>query len=86
MAARIAAHAADVAKGLSGAAEWDLNLSRARKDLDWQKQIELAIDPKRTEYMRKTRSSDSVSGCGMCGKYCAMEIVSQYLGVTRASC
>lgn len=86
VAARIAAHAADVAKGLPGAAEWDLQLSQARKAMDWQKQIDLAIDPQRTEYMRKTRSGDSKTGCAMCGKYCAMEIVSHYLGVTKAGC
>jgi phosphomethylpyrimidine synthase len=86
IAARIAAHAADLAKGLPGAAEWDLKLSRARKDLDWQQQIALAIDPQRAEYMRKTRSDDSVTGCAMCGKYCAMEVVSKYLGVSKLSC
>ncbi|HWJ03717.1 MAG TPA: phosphomethylpyrimidine synthase ThiC [Verrucomicrobiae bacterium] len=86
VAARIAAHAADLAKGLPGAAEWDLELSRARKDLDWQKQIDLAIDPKRADYMRKTRSDDTVAGCAMCGKYCAMEIVSKYLGVSKVCC
>ncbi|HEX3014780.1 MAG TPA: phosphomethylpyrimidine synthase ThiC [Desulfobacteria bacterium] len=86
IAARIAAHAADLAKGLPGAADWDLALSRARKALDWPKQVALAIDPQQAEYMRKTRSDDSVKGCAMCGKYCAMEIVSKYLGTTRVSC
>lgn len=86
VAARIAAHAADLAKGLSGAAEWDLELSRARKALDWQKQIELAIDPKRAEHIKKTRSDDSLAGCAMCGKYCAMDIVSQYLGTSKVTC
>lgn len=86
IAARIAAHAADLAKGHPGAAEWDLELSRARKKLDWQKQIDLAIDPKKADYMRKTRSDDTVSGCAMCGKYCAMEVVSEYLGTCKVSC
>lgn len=86
VAARIAAHAGDLAKGLPRAAEWDLELSRSRKALDWQKQIDLAIDPERAEYIRKTRSDDTVAGCAMCGKYCAMEIVSKYLGTNKASC
>ncbi|MHB1654152.1 MAG: phosphomethylpyrimidine synthase ThiC [Desulfitobacteriaceae bacterium] len=86
VAARIAAHAADLAKGLPGAAEWDLELSRARKALDWPKQVTLAIDPKRAEYIRKTRSDDTVVGCAMCGKYCAMDIVSQYLGTSKVTC
>ncbi len=86
VAARIAAHAADLAKGHPNAAEWDLELSRARKKLDWQKQIELAIDPERAGYMRKTRSDDTVAGCAMCGKYCAMDVVSKYLGTSKVSC
>ncbi len=86
VAARIAAHAADLAKGLPSAVKWDLELSRARKAMDWSKQIALAIDPQRAEYMHKTRSNDTVSGCAMCGKYCAMEIVSQYMGTSKVSC
>jgi len=86
VAARIAAHAADLAKGLPGAAAWDLELSQARKALDWQKQVDLSIDPERAAYMRKTRSDDTVVGCAMCGKYCAMDIVSKYLGTTKVSC
>lgn len=86
VAVRIAAHAADLAKGLPGAAEWDLELSLARKALDWQKQIDLAIDPGRTEFIKKTRSDDTVAGCAMCGKYCAMEIVSNHLGTNKVNC
>jgi phosphomethylpyrimidine synthase len=86
MAARIAAHAADLAKGLQGAEEWDLQLSRARKELNWERQIALAIDPKRAGLLRKERSEESSSACAMCGKYCAMEVVSRYLGSTRQGC
>ncbi|MFZ5641259.1 MAG: phosphomethylpyrimidine synthase ThiC [Bacillota bacterium] len=86
VAARIAAHAADLAKGLPGAAQWDLELSKARKAMDWHKQIELAIDPQRAAHFRKTRSDDTSSACAMCGKYCAMEVVSQYLGTAKVSC
>ena len=86
IAARIAAHAADLAKGLPGAADWDLELSRARKRLDWTKQAALAIDPKRVEYMRKSRSNDTSAGCSMCGKLCAMEMVAKHLGAGKLSC
>lgn len=86
IAARIAAHAADLAKGLPGAALWDLELSKARKAMDWEKQMELAISPERARYYRKTRSNESSSACAMCGKYCAMEVVSKYLGITKISC
>jgi phosphomethylpyrimidine synthase len=86
IAARIAAHAADIAKGANGAEEWDLKLSRARKELNWEAQIALAIDPVRAARLRKTRSEESSSACAMCGKYCAMEVVSRYLGSAKHSC
>lgn len=86
IAARIAAHAGDLARGLPGAAEWDLELSRARKELDWKRQIELAVDPGRAGELRKERSDDSSTGCAMCGKYCAMEVVSRYLGTSKHTC
>ena len=86
IAARIGAHAADLAKGLNGAADWDLQLSRARKDLDWEGQIALSIDPERAGELRRQRSGDSSSACAMCGKYCAMKVVSQYLGTSERSC
>ena len=86
IAARIGAHAADLAKGIKGAAEWDLKLSRARKNLDWEAQLALAIDPERAREIRKQTCVESTSGCAMCGKYCAMKIVSQYLGISERSC
>lgn len=86
VAARIAAHAADLARGLPGAEEWDLTISRARKVLDWNRQIDLAIDPEQALKIRKERNEDSSRGCAMCGKYCAMKLVSEYLGAARQTC
>ncbi|MEM5785906.1 MAG: phosphomethylpyrimidine synthase ThiC [Syntrophobacteraceae bacterium] len=86
IAARIGAHAADLAKGLKGAADWDLKLSRARKVLDWEGQLALALDPVRARELRKQRSGESSAACAMCGKYCAMKVVSQYLGAPERSC
>ncbi|GAW91205.1 phosphomethylpyrimidine synthase ThiC [Calderihabitans maritimus] len=86
IAARIAAHAADLARGLPGAENWDLEISRARKNMDWKKQIALAVDPARAGQVRKERSDDFESECTMCGKYCAMEVVSQYLGAAKHNC
>ncbi|HHW39919.1 MAG TPA: phosphomethylpyrimidine synthase ThiC [Syntrophomonadaceae bacterium] len=86
IAARIAAHAADLARGLPAAAGWDLELSRARKELDWKRQIALSIDPERAGRLREERSGASSAGCAMCGKYCAMEIVSRYLGTPKHVC
>jgi phosphomethylpyrimidine synthase len=84
--ARIAAHAADLAKGLPEAEQWDRRLSRARKELDWEKQIALAIDPERAGQLRKERSGESSAACAMCGQYCAMKVVAGYLGGSKQSC
>lgn len=86
LAARIAAHAADLARGHAGAANWDLEISRARKQLDFERQVSLAIDPVRAGCLRKERTAEFSSKCTMCGKYCAMELVSQYLGSTKQAC
>lgn len=78
---RIAAHAADIAKGIPGAIEWDRQMALARKSLDWDGQINLAIDPDTARAIYDDRHSDSVDGCSMCGDLCAMKLVSDYLGV-----
>ena len=85
MAARIAAHAADIVKGVKGAAERDRQMSIARKKLDWDEQARLALDPKRFDTVRHQRATTGAA-CSMCGKYCAMDLVAQYLGVTSEKC
>jgi len=79
VASRIAAHAADIVKGVAGAAEWDLEMARARKALDWEKQIGLAIDPERARQARQERRPAEADVCTMCGQYCAMKMVAEYL-------
>lgn len=86
IAARIAAHAGDLAKGRKEDYQWDLDMSMARKSLDWKKQLELSIDPVRAAEIRKTRNSGESTGCAMCGKYCAMEIIAKYLKIEKHSC
>ncbi|MDA8065878.1 MAG: phosphomethylpyrimidine synthase ThiC [Thermaerobacter sp.] len=86
VAARIAAHAADLAKGLPGAREWDLAMARARKALDWEGQIRLAIDGEKARRYRRERTPDDETGCSMCGPYCAMEVVDRYLGKPGERC
>ncbi len=83
--ARIAAHAGDIIKGVKGALDWDMEMSSARKSLDWERQIELSIDPPRARKAREGRGSSS-RGCSMCGKYCAMELVARYLGTSAMRC
>ncbi|MBP2632727.1 MAG: Phosphomethylpyrimidine synthase [Firmicutes bacterium] len=79
IASRIAAHAADIVKGVPGAKEWDLKMAKARKALDWQKQIDLAIDPVKAKAKRGARNAEGTEACSMCGDYCAMKIVGEYL-------
>ena len=75
--ARIAAHAADLARGNKSAWLRDEQMSRYRKALDWEGQIRMSIDPQKIKTFRKERSlHDDV--CSMCGDYCAMKIVSEY--------
>jgi phosphomethylpyrimidine synthase len=78
IASKIAAHAADIVKRVPGAIERDLELSRARKLLDWKTQKKLAIDPLKFEAVRKRRKSKT-RACSMCGEFCAMRIVSEFL-------
>jgi phosphomethylpyrimidine synthase len=73
IASRIAAHAADIARGIPGAMEWDNALSRAKMNLDWDKMISLCVDP---EKARAYRDSLPPQGdgtlCSICGEFCAI--------------
>jgi phosphomethylpyrimidine synthase len=82
IASKIAAHAADIVKGVAGALERDHALARARKRLDWETQRRLAIDPVKFAAVRKRRKTRS-QACSMCGEFCAMRIVGQFLGSGR---
>jgi len=78
IASRIAAHAADIVKGVKGAAEKDLTLSKARRELDWETQKKLAIDPLKFEETRNRRGTQS-DACSMCGDFCALQMVEDFL-------
>jgi phosphomethylpyrimidine synthase len=86
IASRIAAHAADIVKNVPGARDWDNQMARARKALDWDQQIELAIDPARARLSREQRNPGSQDTCTMCGEFCAMKVVAEYLGEERHKC
>lgn len=73
IAARIAAHAADIAKGLPGAIEWDHQMSRARSNLDWNRMMELAMDPEKAKAYRDASQPYDESVCTMCGDMCAVK-------------
>ncbi len=88
IASRIAAHAADIAKGVRGAMDWDREMARRRKALDWKGQIELSINPERARKLRESSMPKESDVCTMCGEFCSMKGVSQYLKKgegTRAS-
>jgi phosphomethylpyrimidine synthase len=75
IASRIAAHAADIAKGLEGAGKWDERLSRFRFKRDWGRQISLSMDPARAARLRKSSRPSTEDVCTMCGEYCAIKQV-----------
>jgi len=85
IASRIAAHAADIVKGVKGAKEWDEQMSKARKALDWKTQTKLSLDPELSRQVHSKIPADGAT-CSMCGKYCAMAIVEKYLGISASKC
>jgi len=85
IASRIAAHAADIVKGIRGAGDRDRQMAMARKRLDWEEQARLALDPEKVRRVHGQRASTG-SACSMCGQYCAMDLVGKYLGVKAARC
>jgi phosphomethylpyrimidine synthase len=74
MAARIAAHIADIAKGVPGALERDRKMSQCRRDFDWQGQVDASIDPERTSALLEKSKSANEEGCTMCGEFCAIKL------------
>jgi phosphomethylpyrimidine synthase len=73
VASRIAAHAADIAKGIPGAIDWDIKMSEARKNLDWEKMLSLAMDPEKARAYRESSAPIDQEVCTMCGDLCAVK-------------
>ena len=73
IAARIAAHAADIAKGVPGAIDWDLKMDKARRVLDWDAQFDAAIDPEKARRYRQEAKPEKEDTCSMCGNFCAVK-------------
>ncbi len=74
IASKIAAHVADIAKGVKGAIDRDAAMARARKALDWEAQIGLAIDPQRARAIRERNIPADTDVCTMCSSLCAIKI------------
>ncbi len=85
IASRIAAHAGDIVKGVKDAEQWDRKMAKARKNLDWEEQARLSLDPERSRRVHSKHTSAGTA-CSMCGDFCAMELVEKYLGVATPRC
>ncbi len=75
---KIAAHAADIARGNKMAIERDRKMAIARKKLDWESQMNLSIDPVKARKYREQSPPAEDDVCTMCGKYCAIKQVKEY--------
>lgn len=79
IASRIAAHAADIAKGIPHARERDNAMSEARHRVDWDEMFKLALDPEKAKrYFESTPPADRHT-CSMCGKMCAVRTTNMIL-------
>jgi len=81
IASKIAAHAADIAKGIPGAREQDDRMANARRALDWDAQWTEALDPTTAKAIRDSRlpEDDHSDTCSMCGKFCAVRSMNKAL-------
>ena len=79
IASKIAAHAADIAKGIRGAREIDDKMGDARRALDWEAQWACALDPETAKAIRADRSPEQDDTCSMCGKFCAVRSMNKAL-------
>lgn len=79
IASRIAAHAADIAKGVPGARDWDNAMSEARANVDFPRMIELAMDPEKARRYREESKPENEDTCTMCGEMCPMKNMKKIL-------
>lgn len=79
IASKIAAHAADIAKGLPHARDIDDEMAEARRTFDWEKQWECSIDPDTARAIRNDRKPEHDDSCSMCGKFCAVRSMNKAL-------
>jgi len=77
IAHKIAAHAADIAKGIKSAIRWDRKMSEARKMRNWKQQITLSIDPDKARSYRTSSKPELDDVCTMCGKYCSIKLMEE---------
>lgn len=79
MASKIAAHAADIAKGIPGARDADDRMGKARRELNWDAMFKEAMDPEHARAVRDDRAPEVEETCSMCGKFCAVRSMNKAL-------
>lgn len=81
IASKIAAHAADIAKGIPGARDQDARMAEARRKLDWEAMWKECLDPAAARAIRQSRApeDDHSDTCSMCGKFCAVRSMNKAL-------
>ena len=79
IASKIAAHAADIAKGVKNARSWDNEMSKATAELNWERMFDLAIDPAKARRYRAESKPHDEESCSMCGKMCSMRTMNMIL-------
>lgn len=79
VAAKIAAHAGDLAKGVKGAQEWDYQMSKARAEINWEEMFGLALEPEKPRRYREESRPEHEDTCTMCGKMCAVRSMNKVL-------
>jgi phosphomethylpyrimidine synthase len=85
IASRIAAHAADIAKGVKGAMAKDIAMAKCRKKLDWEGQFGLALDPDKARQLRAESGVADHGACTMCGEFCAYKVMDDAMERQRAN-
>ena len=76
---KLAAHAADIAKGIKGAIDKDIQMAKCRKALDWNGQIALSLNPEKVKEWRAEIPPTESEVCSMCGEFCAIRTVERAL-------
>lgn len=79
IASKIAAHVADIAKGIKGAINIDIAMAKRRKALDWEGQMALCLDPEKVRKLRSEVPPSLSEVCSMCGEFCAIKTVEEAL-------
>lgn len=79
IASKIAAHAADISKGVKGARKPDYQISKARRKLDWEETFRLSLDGEKARAYYESVPPEDRHSCSMCGKMCAVRTMNRIL-------